>query len=366
VVRFLDLASIHAGISRELEVVLGEVLVSGQYILGPQLVAFEAELAAHEGVAHAVGVGNGLDAIALTLRALGIGPGDEVIVPSNTFVATWLAVSLIGAMPIPVEPVVGTSSMDPDALESAINTRTAAIVPVHLYGQPVEVDRIASIAARHDLPVVFDGAQSIGAKYAGRPVAAFGQATTLSFYPGKNLGALGDGGAVLTDDAALADRVRLLPNYGSRVKYQHEIAGQNSRLDEMQAAVLRVKLRHLDAWTNRRREVADRYCRGLASAGVVLPQVVPAADPVWHLYVVRTEERDGLAGHLGGLGIETLVHYPVPPHRQNAYSDRRLTLPIADGLAGTVLSLPMGPHLSDSDIEDVVAAVHSFHRRPAG
>lgn len=357
---FLDLGSIHREIASELSDAFAAVVASDHFILGPQLEAFEAELAAHEGVAHAVGVGNGLDALALVLKALGIGQGDEVIVPSNTFVATWLAVTMVGARPVPVEPRFDTGNLDPDRIRSAVTSRTAAIMPVHLYGQPAEMELIEEVAAKVGVPVICDGAQSVGARYRGRPVARYGLATTLSFYPGKNLGALGDGGAVLTDDPGLADRIRLLRNYGSRVKYHHEVAGQNSRLDEVQAAVLRVKLRHLDEWTARRRSVAARYSSELVGAGVVLPVVAAGAEPVWHLYVVRSDARDDLAEHLGRLGVQTLVHYPVPPNRQNAYASLGLRLPIAEALAATVLSLPMGPHMSIHDADRVIEAVRGF------
>ena len=326
-IRFLDLAEIHRPILPELQSAVARVVSSSQYILGPELEAFEQELAEHSGVRHAVGVGNGLDALCLTLRAAGIGPGDEVLVPGNTFVATWLAVSLVGARPVPVEPDPVTHNLDPDAIEAAITARTVGIVPVHLYGQPALLDKISLLAAKHSLFVLADGAQSVGARLDGLPVAAHAPATTLSFYPGKNLGALGDGGAVLTNDPDLADKVRLLRNYGSRRKYQHEVAGQNSRLDEIQAAVLRVKLRHLDAWNDRRRAIAARYSQELANTSVGLPGVAPGADPVWHLYVVTSDRRDELAEHLGQQGVETLIHYPVPPHRQAAYEAEGWSFP---------------------------------------
>jgi dTDP-4-amino-4,6-dideoxygalactose transaminase len=350
----------HGPIAGELSTAIERVLAAEWYILGPEVEAFEAELANHEGVHHAVGVGNGLDALTLVMRAMGIGPGDEVIVPSNTFVATWLAVSMVGAIPVPVEPLASTHNIDPDQVEAAVSPRTAAIMPVHLYGQPAELDRINQVADRHGLAVIADGAQSIGARFRDQPVATLCRATTLSFYPGKNLGALGDGGAVLTNDDELAERIRLLRNYGSRRRYSHEVAGQNSRLDEVQAAVLRVKLAHLDGWTSRRREAAASYQQGLAGTSIVLPEVHERADPVWHLYVVRHPARDALAQHLSECGIETLIHYPVPPHRQHAYSAAGWVLPMADELAGTVLSLPMGPHLLSDEVDVVVSAVREF------
>lgn len=358
--RFLDLSAIHGPLAPELAGAMQRVLESGRFILGPEVEAFEAELAEHEGAKHVVGVGNGLDALALLLRALGIGAGDEVIVPSNTFVATWLAVTLVGAVPVPVEPSPSTHNIDPAGLAEVIGPRTAAIIPVHLYGQPADMESINRIASERSLAVIADGAQSVGANLGGAPVAGHALATTLSFYPGKNLGALGDGGAILTDDAQVADRVRLLGNYGSRARYNHELAGQNSRLDEIQAALLRVKLRSLDMWTHKRRALANRYSRGLAGTTAILPAVLPGADPVWHLYVVRHRLRDRLAEFLADRGVETLIHYPVPPHRQNAYSGSSWDLPIADELASSVLSLPMGPHLSEADVDDVVGLVWEF------
>ena len=318
-IRFLDLAEIHRPILPDLQSAVARVVASGHFILGPELEAFEQELADHCGVRHAVGVGNGLDALSMTLRAFGVGRGDEVLVPGNTFVATWLAVSLVGARPIPVEPDPATHNMDPAAIEASITARTAGIIPVHLYGQPALMDEVRAIAARHSLFVLADGAQSVGARLDGRPVAAHAPATTLSFYPGKNLGALGDGGAVLTDDPEIAEKVRLLRNYGSRRKYHHEVAGQNSRLDEIQSAALRVKLPHLEAWNDRRRAIASYYSGELAESSVGLPQVAGTTDPVWHLYVITSAARDGLAQHLHRDGVETLIHYPVPPHRQAAY-----------------------------------------------
>ncbi|MGV1003175.1 MAG: DegT/DnrJ/EryC1/StrS family aminotransferase [Candidatus Nanopelagicales bacterium] len=355
---FLDVAAIHRPILPLLQEAAARVVASGQYILGAEGAAFEAELAAHLGVGHAVGVGNGLDALALTLRAAGIGPGDEVIVPGNTFVATWLAVSLVGARPVPVDPDLGTHNLDVAGLEAAIGPRTAAIVPVHLYGQPADLAKIAPIAARHGLFLLADGAQSIGARLSGAPVEKQAAATTLSFYPGKNLGALGDAGAVLTDDSALAERVRLLGNYGSRAKYHHEVAGQNSRLDELQASLLRVKLEYLPLWNARRAEIADRYSRELS--GVGLPVVLPGVDPVWHLYVVTSPRRNQLVRHLVERGVQTIIHYPIPPHRQAAYAAGDFELPVTEQLARTVLSLPMGPHLSDEQVGQVIAAVNDF------
>ena len=274
------------------------MLESGWYILGPEVEAFESEWAAYCDAKHAVGLANGLDALTLALRALDIGPGDEVIVPSNTYIATWLAVTGVGATPVPVEPDVATHNIDPARIEAAITSRTRALLPVHLYGQPADMDPILDIASRHGLRVIEDAAQAHGARYKGKRIGAHGDIVCWSFYPGKNLGALGDAGAITTNDTALAERVALLRNYGSRQKYVNEEAGVNSRLDPIQAAVLRVKLGVLDEWTERRRAVASAYTKGLAESGLILPHVPDWAEPAWHLYVVRTSDRDALQGRM--------------------------------------------------------------------
>jgi dTDP-4-amino-4,6-dideoxygalactose transaminase len=345
VIRFLDLRAIHASIAAELSDAVQRVVSSGWYVLGPEVEAFEAEWAAYVGAEHCVSVGNGLDALTLTLRGLGVGPGDEVVVPSHTFVATWLAVAACGATPVPAE-------VDPETYNLAsyrVTPRTRAVLPVHLYGQPASVPTAASLVY-----VVEDAAQAHGARLHGERVGAQGTAC-WSFYPGKNLGALGDAGAVTTSDGRLAADLRRLRNYGSTVKYVHEQAGVNSRLDEIQAAALRVKLRHLDAWNARRASIAAHYTAELSGL-VRTPYVAPGAEPSWHLYVVRSPDRDGLAKRLAERGVETLIHYPTPPHRQAAFASG-VSLPVAERLAAEVLSLPMGPHLSDADVEAVVAAV---------
>ncbi len=280
--------------------------------------------------------------------------------PSNTYIATWLAVSAVGARPVPVEPDPATHNIDPDLIPAAITPRTRAILPVHLYGQSGDLDAILAIARRQGLAVIEDAAQAHGARYKGRRIGAHGDIVCWSFYPGKNLGALGDGGGITTDRADLADRIRVLRNYGSRLKYVNEVRGVNSRLDPLQAAVLRVKLAHLDAWTSRRRAIAAAYANGLAGAGLVLPHVPGWAEPAWHLYVVRAGKRDALQKRLSEAGIGTLIHYPIPPHRQEAYADLDLapdSLPIASRLAGEVLSLPMGPHLTAAQAAEVCAAI---------
>lgn len=360
-VPFLDLAAPHRAIRGELDAAYQRVLDASWFVLGREVEAFEREFADRCGVAACVGVGNGLDALMLVLRAWGIGPGDEVIVPSNTFIATWLAVSSLGATPVPVEPEPATHNIVAGAIEAALTPRTRAIVPVHLYGQPVDMDPILALARRHGLLVLEDAAQAHGATYKGRRVGGLGHAAAFSFYPGKNLGALGDGGAVTTQDPELADALRRLRNYGSRRKYDHEVAGFNSRLDELQAAFLRAKLGALDGWTARRREIAGRYLAGLQGLpGLVLPEVPAWAEPVWHLFVVRLAERDAVQRRLADSGVETLIHYPIPPHLAGAYAGLGLppgSLPVAERLASDVLSLPMGPHLTDAQVDHVVASV---------
>lgn len=356
-VPFLDLRAAYRELRDEIDESIARVLEGGVYVLGDEVEAFESEFALACGARHAVGVASGLDALHLALCAMEIGPGDEVIVPSNTFIATWLAVSRCGAVPVAVEPCPDTGNLDPLRIEAAITARTRAIVPVHLYGQPADMDPILAIARRHDLRVLEDAAQAHGARYKGRPVGAIGDAAAWSFYPGKNLGAMGDGGAVTTGDENLARRIRLLRNYGSRVKYEHEIQGFNSRLDAMQAAVLRVKLARLPQWNERRRALAARYLQRLAGSGVGLPAVPAWAEPVWHLFVVRHPRRDGLRERLARAGVETLIHYPIPPHRQRAYAGEPCAarqLPVADRLASEVLSLPIGPHVRAECLELVV------------
>lgn len=359
---FLDLGAAYRELKTEIDAAIHRVLASGWYILGPEVDAFEADWAAWCGADHAVGVANGLDALILALRALDIGPGDEVIVPSNTYIATWLAVTAVGARPVPVEPDPATHNIDPARIVAAITPATRAILPVHLYGQPADLDPILALARQHGLSVIEDAAQAHGARYKGRRIGAHGDVVCWSFYPGKNLGALGDGGAVTTNRADLADRIRVLRNYGSRVKYVNEVQGVNSRLDPIQAAVLRAKLPHLDAWTDRRRAIAAAYAEGLRDSGLILPHVPDWADPAWHLYVVRSPDRDGLQKRLAEAGVGSLIHYPIPPHRQEAYADLGLApeaLPLACGLAGEVLSLPIGPQLPRADAAQVIDVVRA-------
>ncbi len=358
---FLDLKAPYRELKSELDAAYCRVMESGWYILGEETEAFEADFAAYSRAKYCIGVGNGLDALYLILRAMDIGPGAEVIVPANTYIATWLAVSYAGATPVPVEPDPVTYNLDPARLIAAVTSRTRAILPVHLYGQPADMDPILEIARQHNLRVIEDAAQAHGARYKGRQVGALGDAAGWSFYPGKNLGAMGDAGAVTTNDPDLADKVRVLRNYGSRIKYYNEVKGTNSRLDPLQAAFLRVKLRHLNDWNARRAVVAQQYTLGLAEMpGLVVPAVPEWVEPSWHLYVVRYRHRAALQEHLQRNGIGTLVHYPIPPHLAGAYQELGLQpahLPLTEELAQTVLSLPIGPHLDSDSVAVVIEQV---------
>ena len=359
---FLDLKSPYLELKPELDEAIARVVSSGWFILGPEVDAFEADYATYCGADHCVSVANGLDALHLALRALEVGPGDEVIVPSNTYIATWLAVSQCGATPVPVEPHAITYNMDPGLIEAAITRRTKVILPVHLYGQPTDLDPILDIANRHGLKVLEDGAQAHGARYKGKRLGSHGDAVAWSFYPGKNLGAMGDGGAITTNDERIADRVRVLRNYGSRVKYVNEAQGYNSRLDPLQAAILRVKLKVLDEWNARRAKVASRYNAELNVPEMILPTTLTGADSVWHLYVVRHPRREKLQEALHKAGIGTLIHYPIPPHRQVAYAAEGFgerSFQLAELLATEVLSLPMGPALTEEQLEQVIVAVNA-------
>lgn len=357
---FLDLRLAYLELRSEIDAAVARVLASGWYVLGPEVEAFETEWAAFCGAQHAVGVANGLDALILALRALDIGPEDEVIVPSNTYIATWLAVSAVGARIVPVEPDPATHNIDPCRIAQAITPATRAILPVHLYGQPADMDPILALARDRGIFVVEDAAQAHGATYKGKRIGAHGDLICWSFYPGKNLGAMGDAGAVTTSRADLAERLKALRNYGSHQKYVNDERGVNSRLDPIQAAVLRVKLTRLEEWTTRRRAIAAIYSAGLKESGYILPHVPEWADPAWHLYVLRSRDRDEVQQQLSTAGIGTLVHYPIPPHMQMAYADLGIapqSLPLARQLAAEVLSLPMGPHLSPEDAHRVVEAL---------
>lgn len=359
-VPFLDLRAAYLELRPEIDAAISRVLASGCYILGPEVEAFENEWASYCEARYAVGVGNGLDALTLALRALEIGPGDEVIVPSNTYIATWLAVSAVGAKPVPVEPDPITYNIDPTRIAAAITPATRVLLPVHLYGQPADLDPILALARTYKLFVIEDAAQAHGARYKGKRIGSHGHLVCWSFYPGKNLGALGDAGAITTNNCELADRIRVLRNYGSRIKYTHDIHGVNSRIDPIQAAVLRVKLKFLDEWNARRREVAASYIRDLARCPLTLPYTPRWADPVWHLFVIRISNRDHLQRWLYGESIETLVHYPIPPEGQKCYgleghtpSKSALSMQIAD----KVISLPIGPHLGSQQCRKIIEKI---------
>ena len=362
-VPFLELKPTYLELKEEFDAAYNRVMDSGWYLLGAELTAFESEFAAYCETKFCVGVANGLDALHLIVRAYGIGPGDEIIVPSNTFIASWLAVSYAGATPVPVEPDPITHNLDPTRIEAAITSRTKAIMAVHLYGQPADMDPINEIARRRNLRVIEDSAQAQGARYKGQRTGSLGGAAAHSFYPGKNLGAFADAGAVTTNDSELADRLRTLRNYGSKTKYHYETQGINSRMDELQAAFLRVKLRHLDEWNARRTFIAEQYFSQLSTPGseLVLPVVPSWASPVWHLFVVRHPQRDNLQQHLADQGIQTIIHYPIPPHLSGAYaSTTPAVLPVAEHLAHYVLSIPIGPHLQNHHVALIAAAMRNF------
>ncbi|MFV0643411.1 MAG: DegT/DnrJ/EryC1/StrS family aminotransferase [Sphingomonadaceae bacterium] len=362
-VPFLDLKAAYDELSAQAEPAILQSLRSGWYILGPEVEAFEESFARFCEARHAVGVANGLDALRLALIATGITAGDKVLVPSNTYIATWLAVSQCGAIPVPVEPDPATHNITAAGVRAAMQTGVKAVIPVHLYGQPADIPAIVSTARDLGIKVIEDAAQAHGAKWDGKRIGAHGDAVCWSFYPGKNLGALGDGGAVTTNDPDIADRLRLLRNYGSRKKYMNEVSGFNSRLDPVQAAFLSVKLRVLDEWNARRAAIAARYLDAFQGTNLILPACPDDATPVWHLFVVRHPDRDGFARRLGDHGIETLIHYPLPPHAQQAYGALGLRdddLPIAARFAAEVISLPIGPHLSEAQCSRVIRAVQDL------
>jgi dTDP-4-amino-4,6-dideoxygalactose transaminase len=363
-VPFLELKPGYDELRGEFDAAYHRVMDSGWYLLGKELEQFEAEFAAYCQADFCVGLGNGLDALHLILKAYDIGVGDEVIVPSNTFIATWLAVSYSGATPMPVEPDPETFNIAPERIEAAITPKTKAVMPVHLYGQPADMDPILSIARKHRLKVIEDNAQAQGARYKGRRTGALGDAAATSFYPSKNLGAFGDAGALTTNDAELADRVRTLRNYGSKKKYQNDCQGYNSRMDELQAAFLRVKVKKLDEWNSRRRADAARYVSELrGTAALKLPFVPQWAEPVWHIFALRHLRRDELQDSLAKVGVGTLIHYPIPPHLSGAYAKagwKPGDFPIAEEIAKAELSLPIGPHLEPKGQEIAIQAIRQL------
>ena len=358
---FLDLRPAYHELQLEVDAALQRVMKSGWYVLGPELEAFEAEFSAYCGAEHCIGVGNGLDALKLVLQAMDIGSGDEVIVPAFTFIATWLAVSAVGARPVAVDCSLENANIDAEKIEAAITSRTRAIIPVHLYGQPADMDAIRRIADRHGIRVIEDAAQAHGARYQGKLAGHLADAAVFSFYPAKNLGACGDGGAIVTDDIDVTARLSKLRNYGSIEKYSHDLCGANSRLDELQAAVLRVKLQRLPEWNARREQIAARYLETLGDIdGLDLPVPSDQVRPSWHLFVIRHADRDGLRERLTYRNIETGIHYPVPPYASGAYANNNhsgASYPVAERLSRSVLSLPIGPHMPEKDIGTVISAV---------
>ena len=360
-VPFLELLPGYLELKEELDAAHRRVMTSGWYLLGEECEAFEIEFARYCGVDHCIAVGSGLDALMIALKAHGIAPGDEVIVPAHTFVATWMAVTHCGATPVPVDVRNDTGNMDAECLEAAFSNRTGAIIPVHIYGQSADMDSIQQSAKKRGIPVIEDAAQAHGARYKGELCGGLSGCAAFSFYPGKNLGAFSDGGAVTTNDSSLAETARRLRNYGSVRRYHHEEIGYNSRFDEIQSAYLRVKLRHLDEWNDRRRKIANHYFERLSDVdAIMLPVVLDWAVPVWHLFSIRSNRRDELQAALAGDGIQTSIHYPVPPHLSDAYAGLgmgRGSFPVAEGIAGQVLSLPIGPHLDDDAVEYICERV---------
>ncbi|MBO4325219.1 MAG: DegT/DnrJ/EryC1/StrS family aminotransferase [Lachnospiraceae bacterium] len=360
---FVSFRPMEKELGEELRAAFEKVLERSWYIGGIEGKTFEESFAEFCGRKYCVGVGNGLDAIVLTLKALGITSGDEVLVPSNTYIATALAVTYVGATPVFVEPDLRTFNMAPSLIERSITDKTKAIIPVHLYGQPCEMDEIMRIADEYGLKVVEDCAQAHGAVYHERKVGSFGEVACFSFYPGKNLGALGDAGAIVTDNKEFAEIIRTLGNYGSDYKYHHIRKGQNTRLDELQAAFLSVKLPHLNRMNEERRRIASLYSEGIRNSKVKTPDVIPNCSPVWHIYAVRCDERDALEAHLRNKGIVTNKHYPIPMHLQECYKDLQIPegrLPIAEEISRTELSLPMYYGLKDEEIRYIIDAINEF------
>lgn len=367
-VAFLDLAAAYAELKDEIDREVVEVLRTGGFILGRQVELFEEEFSAYCGTGHCVSVGSGLSALELILRAYRIGPGDEVIVPANTFIATVLAVSLVGARPVLVEPEEASYNIDPDLIEPAVTGKTRAVIAVDLYGQPASYERIRPICERYNLKLIEDAAQAHGSTRRGRKAGSFGDAAGFSFYPGKNLGAGGDGGAVTTDDPEVADYVRTARNYGSREKYHHLIKGVNSRLDAIQAAILRVKLRRLDEWNQRRRDIAGLYLENIhpgQGENFILPSVGEGNEHVWHIFAVRAKDREALIEHLDRNRIGWIIHYPIPPYRQEAYPELSRSasrFPRTERISGEIISLPMGPHLDREEARFVCRTINDFLR----
>lgn len=359
-IKFLDLKAINEQHRLEMEAAIKRVLDSGWYLLGKEIESFEKEFSEYCGVKHAVGCANGLDALKLIIQAYGFGPGDEIVAPANTYIASLISISANGATPVLVEPDINTYLIDPEKIEDAITSRTKAIMVVHLYGRAMDMTRILEIAKRYNLKVIEDSAQAHGAMFDGKRVGNLGDASGFSFYPGKNLGCLGDGGAVTTNDDELAEKIRALRNYGSDVKYHFPYRGTNSRLDEIQAALLRVKLPHLDNDNAIRRRIAERYCSEIKNPNVILPHLPDdAMQNVWHVFPVRVQNRVGFQQYLSDNGIQTVIHYPIPPHRQPAYVEwHGLTLPITEKIHEEIISLPISPVMAEEEVSKVVDVIN--------
>lgn len=360
-IKFLDLHKINERFRNEINAKINEVLDSGWYLLGRQDKEFEKNFAEYCGTKHCIGCANGLDALYLIIKAYGFGKGDEIIVPANTYVASILAISENGCTPVLVEPDINTYNINPDLIEEKITPKTKAIMVVHLYGQAVEMEKIWTLAKKYNLKVIEDSAQAHGAFYQGRRTGNLGDVAAFSFYPGKNLGAMGDAGGITTNDKELYEKVKAIANYGSDYKYHHIYKGVNSRLDEIQAAVLDVKLKHLDADNERRREIAKYYRENIKNSKIILPQTYDENAHVWHVFVVRCNDRDALQKHLEANGIQTNIHYPTPPHKQGCYSEyKNLSLPVTEKIHNEVMSLPISPVMSDEEVKKVVEVVNAF------
>lgn len=359
-IKFLDVGYTYQSIRTEIDQVVHSTLESGNYLLGPRGLEFAEKFSQRTGTRFCQPVGSGLDAIRIALECLGVGKGDEVLVPSHTFFATWLAVVQVGAIPIGVEVNSQTYCIDPEALELAITGTTKAVIPVHLYGHMAEMDKIMKLATKNNLWVVEDTAHAEGSTYLGKKAGSFGQANAFSFYPGKNLGAFGDGGAITTDSPEVFEKARMFSNYGSGKKYYFDYLGQNSRLDEIQSAILAVKLKHIDKWNLHRSHLAEIYFRELAGLPIQLPITSSNCTSTWHLFVIQTDHRDKLKEHLDRLQIQTIVHYPVPPHLQKPFLDRCLSFPATERICKQVLSLPIGPHLTEENVKYVASCVRRY------
>ena len=362
---FLSLNNAYESHANEIDQAIKNVLSSGIYIGGEVLEKFENNFAKFTDSKYCVGLANGLDAIEISLKALGISHGDEVIVPSNTFIATWLAVSNVGATPVPVEPNDYNFSIDVSKIEHAISNKTKAIIPVHLYGQPAAMDEILEVAKKNNLYVIEDAAQAHGANFKGKKIGSHGDVVAWSFYPGKNLGAFGDAGAITTNKKSLAEKIRTIGNYGSKEKYTNILKGVNSRLDPIQAAILDIKLKHINAWNQARKVIATKYIDEIILQDLILPSQIDMENSAWHLFVIRHPQRDKLNLFLEKNGIQTLIHYPIPPHMQAIYKRdyAKFNLPICESMSKEILSLPIGPHMPLEDVDYIIKTINNFKNK---